>query len=120
MGSATSQTQGWTMMLTNWLSCSTHVHHWSGNTVQTRNLILQYLGCARATDLHEHLISALEKLPVRNGLVQLSMDKPNVNLATFNSFSKEVESETSQVLLNIRSCELLKLHNAVKEWLQSG
>ena len=47
--------------------------------------------------------------------VQLSMDGPNVNWATFDSFSKEVEEETGCKLLNIGSCGLHTLHNAYKE-----
>lgn len=93
----------------------THVRYWTGDTVQTHYLTSQFLGHAKAIDLHEHLRQSWEKLPVRSGLLQLSMDGPNVNWAAFKSFSKEVEQETNNKLINIGSCGIHTLHNAFKE-----
>lgn len=50
------------------------------------------------------------------GLLQISMDGPNVNWATFDKFSLEVQGENcnSEKLLNVGSCGLHTLHNAFK------
>ena len=73
-------------------------------SMQNRTILIQ---CDRA------LSEAASRFGKR-GILQLSMDGPNVNWKTFDLLQAEVETETGRSLLNIGSCGLHIMHNAFR------
>jgi len=90
------------------------VRHWDDNSVQSSYYTSEFLGHACAVDLVHSFENTVEtKLGFAN-LVQLAMDGPNVNWSTFDKLQKKLEKEHKHQLLNIGSCGLHQLHNALK------
>ena len=90
------------------------VRHWDDNSVQSSYNTSEFLGHACAVDLVHSFENTVEtKLGFAN-LVQLAMDGPNVNWSTFDKLQKKLEKEHKHQLLNIGSCGLHQLHNALK------
>ena len=90
-----------------------HVRFWDGNVVKTHYFVSRFLGHATADNLFIELEDCCGELG-KEGIVQLSMDGPNVNWATFDKLTNDIESETGKSLLNVGSCGLHIVHNAFK------
>ena len=82
-----------------------HVRLWDAGRVSTRYCNSDFLGHACADVLHEKLSEASSRFGKR-GILQLSMDGPNVNWKAFDHLQAEVEGETGRSLINIGSCGL--------------
>ena len=84
-----------------------HVIYWTNNRVITRYLTSNFLGHANSTALHNSLDldEALDGLD-SSLLLQLSMDGPNVNKATFRLMQESREHDACTKLLDIGSCSL--------------
>ena len=87
-----------------------HVRIWIDGTVVTRYLTSHFLGKARAIDLLSCFRKVDETLSLKN-MIQISMDGPNVNLLSHTKVEEEILGHS---LLNIGSCGLHQVHNAVK------
>ena len=90
-----------------------HVRYWCGSNIVTRYQNSYFLGHAKADDLLEALRES-SSLFNKKGLLQLSMDGPNVNWKVFSLFQQEISKENSVELLNVGSCGLHIVHNAFK------
>ena len=90
-----------------------HVRLWDAGRVSTRYCTSNFLGHACADVLQDKLSEAASRFGKR-GILQLSMDGPNVNWKTFDLLQAEVETETGRSLLNIGSCGLHIMHNAFR------
>ena len=88
-----------------------HVRLWDAGRVSTRYFTSTFLGHACADTLHGKLSDACSEVGKR-GILQLSMDGPNVNWKVFNLLQREVEAETGHSLLNLGLCGLHIMHNA--------
>jgi len=88
-----------------------HVRYWSGDTVQTRYLVSQFLGHASANDLQNRLFDALEGFHL-SSVVQIAMDGPNVNWRLYEDMQKQINRDYSVSLINIGSCGLHQVHGA--------
>ena len=93
-----------------------HVRLWDNNCVISHYYNSDFMGHAKAKDLLQSYIKCTDQLP-RKGLLQLSMDGPNVNL----KFHKEIQDELHRhqdcqnvSLINIGTCGLHVVHNAYK------
>ena len=88
-----------------------HVRFWTDNHVETRYLSSCVLGHATANNC----FSELEDCILGKGnILQLSMDGPNVNWATYDKLADDISKETDKELYNIGSCGLHIMHNAFK------
>ena len=90
------------------------VSHWDYNIVQSSYCTSEFLGDACAVDLVHSFENTVETKIGFANLVQLVMDGPNVNWSTFDKLQKRLEKEHRHQLLNIGSCGLHQLHNALK------
>jgi hypothetical protein len=66
-------------------------------------------------------LSLTEDLPLRNKLLQISFDGPNVNLNFFELLQKHLANDdpTNQTMLDLGSCGLHTIHNAFKTGAES-
>nr|KAI8731911.1 hypothetical protein BgiMline_030099 [Biomphalaria glabrata] len=90
-----------------------HVRYWNGRSITTRYHMSYFLGHSRADDLLDKLRES-SRFFNRGGLLQLSMDGPNVNWKVFDIFQAELMQESSVKLLNVGSCGLHIVHNSFK------
>lgn len=72
-----------------------------------------FLGHGTAVILFQALWQACSNLGLQR-LLQLSMDGPNVNWALHGMFQKKCEEEWGHSLLNVGSCGLHVVHNALR------
>ena len=91
-----------------------HVRYWNHNEVVTRYLTSHFLGHATADTVFEIFESVGSELGY-SGLLQLSMDGPNVNWRVFEMVQASVQTQTSKELLNVGSCGLHVLHNSFRD-----
>ena len=91
-----------------------HLRYWNGGVVQSRYFDSKMLGHSTSDDLLEAINSCKEEIDFCH-LVQLSMDGPNVNWATFNKLQTQLKNDYSNQLFNIGSCGLHQLHNALRK-----
>eukprot|EP00117_Sycon_ciliatum_P040123 scpid49772/ scgid29541/ len=89
------------------------VRFWNGDQICSRYYTSHFLGHADADTILSKLMDTCTDLGL-SGILQLSMDGPNVNWSVFDKLSKEVEVEAGHRLLNVGSCGLHVLHNAFK------
>ena len=89
------------------------VRYWRGEMIASRYHTTYFLGHAKATDMLEKLRDSCSDLQ-KQSLLQISMDGPNVNWKLYNLFQAEIQKETSMQLLNVGSCGLHIVHNALK------
>ena len=93
---------------------------WEDDQVATHYFTLRFLGHATAEHLFEELQSCCIEVG-KQGIVQLSMDGPNVNWATYELLNTDLQTEVGRAPLNIGSCGLHVLHNAFRlGFSQSG
>lgn len=78
--------------------------------VLVRLLDSHFLGHAYADDIHVQLRASCNSVGI-HGLLQLSMDEPNLNWKLFDTLSRDLEEETGSKLFNIGSCGLHIMHN---------
>lgn len=90
-----------------------HVCFWEEGLVSTWFYTSHFLGHATADDLYEKLRDSCDSFGLR-GILQLSMDGPNVNWKTHSMLATDNEEETNHKLLNIGSCGLHVMHNAFR------
>ena len=88
------------------------VRLWDHDRVSSRYLISDFLGHGFATDLVDSFESKVEQNVGLSRLVQLSMDRPNVNWAAFEKLNQKICADTGRKLLNVGSCGLHTVHNA--------
>ena len=94
-----------------------HIRLWHNGLVHTYYLTSLFLGKAAAVDLHNSFL----KLDIDlKGMVSVSMDGPNVNLATHKLLEDYMQDTYGHGLLNIGSCSLHQVHNAVKAAFEKG
>ena len=89
------------------------VRYWANGNIVSRYLTSEFMGHASAEDMLRKLESASSCLN-RKGLLQLSMDDPNVNWKLFNLLQLDLEETCDVKMLNIGSCGLHQLHNAFR------
>jgi len=90
------------------------VRHWEDNKVLSRYYTSDFLGHACAVDLVGTFESKVEQTLGLTNIVQLSMDGPNVNWSAFDKLETKIEKEYNTKLINIGSCGLHTVHNAVR------
>lgn len=83
------------------------------NEVTTKYLNSVFLGHSTATDILKGIKNALIDLDFCN-IVQISMDGPAVNFKMYATFNEQIQNEFQHQILNIGTCGLHVLHNAVK------
>ena len=94
------------------------VRLWDVNQVSTRYYTSKFLGHAYADTLQEELYGCCMSVGLR-GLLQVSMDGPNVNWKAFRQLNNQIEAESRRQLLNVGSCGLHTIHNSFKSgWLE--
>ena len=71
------------------------------------------MGHASSEEMLQKLLSASSCLN-KKGLVQLSMDGPNVNWKLFSLLQWDIDKTCNVKVLNIGSCGLHQLHNAFR------
>ena len=91
-----------------------HVRFWDHNLVESKYYTSAFIGHATALDLVNCFETHLERKIGYANLIQVSMDGPNVNWATFDKLENKLQTENNKKLLNIGSCGLHTLHNAFK------
>lgn len=91
-----------------------HLRFWDNNAVVTRYFTSEFMGHATAEDMVEVFHKLTEGLNYK-GLVQLSMDGPNVNFKFQDLIQTEFERDVNTMLLNVGSCGLHILHGAFKK-----
>ena len=89
------------------------VRYWANGKIVSRYLTSEFMGHASAEDMLRKLESASSCLNSK-GLLQLSMDGPNVNWKLFNLLQRDIEETCDVKMLNIGSCGLHQLHNAFR------
>lgn len=81
-----------------------HLRYWDvSQSVTTRYFTSVFMGHARAEDLQEKLLNALEPLPLQKK-VQISMDGPNVNLKAFKGLQEHLHKKYQVRCLDLGSC----------------
>ncbi|KAJ8364756.1 hypothetical protein SKAU_G00135870 [Synaphobranchus kaupii] len=90
-----------------------HIRFWEDDRVQSRYIGSQFLGHGNADDLLHHIKECVAKLNMRQ-LLSISMDGPNVNLKLADLLQMEHAELYGAHLVNVGSCGLHTLHNAVK------
>jgi hypothetical protein len=90
-----------------------HIRFWDTDhgMVITRFLTSHFLGRACAKNLVDSFCSLKVDL---KGMVQVSMDGPNVNLATYRDLENHMDNAFDTGLLNLGSCGLHQVHNAFR------
>lgn len=83
------------------------------DAVVTHYFTSEFMGHATAEDME--VFHKLTEGLNSNGLVQLSMDGPNVNFQFQDLIQTELERNVNTVLLNVGSCGLHILHGAFKK-----
>ncbi|CAL4099874.1 unnamed protein product [Meganyctiphanes norvegica] len=92
-----------------------HIRYWHGNEVVTRYLQSEFLGRATAIDLLACFKKLDQDFSLKN-MIQISMDGPNVNLLTHKKVNKDPSfDQYEHFLLDIGTCGLHKVHNAMKD-----
>lgn len=87
---------------------------WEHDRVESRYYTSDFLGHAAAIDLVKSFAANVENKIGFRHLIQISMDGPNVNWATFDRLQKKLQLEYSSKLLNVGSCGIHIVHNAFK------
>lgn len=90
------------------------MRYWENHTVLSRYYESDFLGHACAVDLVNTFESKIEQQLGLSNIVQLSMDGPNVNWSAFKKLQDKVEVEHNNLLINIGSCGLHIVHNALR------
>lgn len=97
-----------------------HLRYWDASqSVTTRYFTSVFMGHARAEDLQEKLLNALEPLPLQK-IVQISMDGPNVNLKALKGLQEHLHKNYQVRCLDLGSCSLHTVHNAYKAGLTAS
>ena len=86
-------------------------------TVQTRYIDSYFLGHATANDIVLKLNATMSNIDYE-AMLQLSMDRPNVNWKVFKEVSASMSVKLGKRLLNIGSCALHVFHNSIKAGLK--
>ena len=95
-----------------------HVRLWDSDTIVIRFYDSEFTGHATAEDMMTVFESFTEGL-TRKGILQISMDGPNVNWKLYSMLQKELQVECSTSLLNVGSCGLHIVHGAYKKGIDS-
>lgn len=91
-----------------------HIRFWDEGQIRTRFLTSKFLGHGTSDVLFKELEDCCSDIG-KSRLIQLSMDGPNVNWATYEKLSADIEETTGFKLYNIGSCGLHIIHNAFKK-----
>ena len=91
-----------------------HVRLWGAGKVSTRYYDSVFLGHANADILQEALSNCCESVGKR-GILQVSMDGPNVNWKAYDQLHEEIADDVHHGLIDIGSCGLHILHNAFRK-----
>ena len=87
---------------------------WEHDHVESRYYTSDFLGHAAAIDLVKSFEANVENKIGFRHLIQISMDGPNVNWATFDRLQRKLQLEYSSKLLSVGSCGIHIVHNAFK------
>ena len=95
-----------------------YLRFWDGDKVLTRYIHSEFLGKAQSVDILE-CFETLDQMQSLKHMVQVSMDGPKVNL----KFQKQLEKRSRDMyehgLLNLGSCGIHQLHNALKAAMEA-
>lgn len=91
-----------------------HLRFWDNDVVATRYWTSEFMGHATAEDMVEVFHKSTQELNY-TGLLQLSMDGPNVNFKFQDLIQTKLEQDFNTLLLNVGSCGLHILHGAFKK-----
>ena len=83
---------------------------WKHDHVESRYYTSDFLGHAAAIDLVKSFEANVEKKIGFRHLIQILMDGPNVNWATFDRLQKKLQLECCSKLLSIGSCGIHIVH----------
>ena len=87
---------------------------WEHDHVESRYYTSDFLNHAAAIDLVKSFEANVENKMGFRHLIQISMDGPNINWATFDRLQKKLQLEYSSKLLNVGACGIHIVHNAFK------
>ena len=87
---------------------------WEHDHVESPYYTSDFLGHAASIDLVKSFEAYVENKIEFRHLIQISMDGPNVNWATFNRLQKILQLEYSSKLPNVGSCGIHIVHNSFK------
>lgn len=87
---------------------------WDDNRVSSRYYKSDFLGHACAVDITTSFETNVATNLNYKNLLQVSMDGPNVNWAVFKQLSDKLEEDYDTAIVDIGSCGLHTMHNAVK------
>ncbi|XP_077484977.1 uncharacterized protein LOC144095035 [Amblyomma americanum] len=91
-----------------------HIRFWdSSRKVVTKYYTSVFMGHATAEDIKDELLSALEPLPLAK-ILQISMDRPNVNLKFFKMLQSHLQQNFQVHCLDLGTCSLHTVYNAYK------
>lgn len=99
-----------------------HLRYWVGNqvTTDTRYIGSQFMGHGTAEDMIIHFNEGIKDLnTVRNKLIHISMDGPNVNWKFFYLFYQQFMKDHGCSMVNIGSYGLNIVHNVFKTGAQA-
>ena len=93
-----------------------HIRFWDAHLQQgvTRYYGSEFGGHAKAEDLVSHFKEVLCELDMKD-LIQISMDGPAVNIKFHEIMQHVIRQEYAHSLIDIVSCGLHILHNALKK-----
>ena len=92
-----------------------HVHFWGieNNCIVTWYFNSKFLGKAASQDIYEKFNECMSELN-ENKLLQVSSDRPNVNLAFLDLLNEHSSDNELSRLINIGTCGLQTIHNSMK------
>ena len=94
------------------------VRFWDNNQVSSRYFKSVFFGHGTAVDICEIMEQNVQDTIGYGGMLQLSMDGPNVNWAVFDKMQAIMSTDYEVKLLNIGSCGLHILHNKFKNGVE--
>ena len=90
-----------------------HIRFWGSNKdVTTRYYSSEFLGKSFANDICSHFEQCLG--PLEKEKLQVSSDKPNVNLLILKVLTKKRKDKEFNELIDLETCALHTAHNAFK------
>ncbi len=79
------------------------------------------MGHARAEDILENIVGCIETNNLTlQGVMQVSMDGPNVNWSFHKKFNDVLKEESGMKTMEVGSCGLHMLHNGFKSGMQAS
>lgn len=98
-----------------------HIRCWNdSHQVCTRYFTSVFMGHSTADDMEEKIVESLSSCLSLSKVIQVSMDGPSVNWSFFRKFQKHLESRFQVKCLDIGSCGLHTVHNALKAGIKAS